>query len=309
VLVAGQATIPNGGIQMAVARFTAEGALDTTFSTNGRLLINFPGNTEVATGIELLAGGKILIVGHAINGATSTFALARLTSSGALDPSFDGDGKMLVVFPGTSYSQASDVAVMGPVETTLPGWYAVVGTAHDTSVEQDRMAVAFFKPDGTLEPTFSGDGMRLVGFSSALAHTGMSVSFDLSSRIVLGGSAVINGKSRLALARMSTTGTLDSTFSADGRSTFEVPDMQGAAIFETVIGNSLITAVGVAIDPSIGNYTVVARFNADGTPAGSFANGAGYLVHDEPFALYDQAVAVTRNGSDKLTVVGWIANP
>jgi uncharacterized delta-60 repeat protein len=68
------------GSDFAVARYNSDGTLDSSFDTDGKLTLNM-GGTDQVNAIAIQPDGKILLVGN----SGSSLAIARLTSSGALD--------------------------------------------------------------------------------------------------------------------------------------------------------------------------------------------------------------------------------
>lgn len=91
----------NGGAlifgDFCVIRYKADGTLDISFGTGGKLAIDF-GESEGASDIALQADGKIVLAGGSGKLAgnillSSSFALVRLNAAGSPDASFDGDGK------------------------------------------------------------------------------------------------------------------------------------------------------------------------------------------------------------------------
>jgi len=50
--------------------------------------------------VAIQPDGKIVVAGHARNGRTTDFALARYNPNGSLDTTFDADGKVLTHFNG-----------------------------------------------------------------------------------------------------------------------------------------------------------------------------------------------------------------
>jgi uncharacterized delta-60 repeat protein len=113
VVVAGFA-IGSGsnGDDMAVLRLTGSGAYDDTFGSAGRQMIGFdldtgqfPVNDDRAYSIDVAPDDGLLIAGMAHNvdarGGFDELALARLQSSGALDPSFNSTGKRAFDLGGT----------------------------------------------------------------------------------------------------------------------------------------------------------------------------------------------------------------
>lgn len=110
----------------AIARLTAGGALDPTFSGDGMLTL--PRTTDPLDSESSYAGSavlepdrKILVVGQAGDAARGgVFALARLRNDGTLDPGFPGGGYTRApLFTGKSYEVSKNVvALLGRVVAT-----------------------------------------------------------------------------------------------------------------------------------------------------------------------------------------------
>jgi uncharacterized delta-60 repeat protein len=100
IVAAGFAISQNGGVQnFAIARYTSGGALDTSFGTDGMTQIDFGNCCQSAYKALLQPNGKIVTVGFAdTESADSDFLLARLTTDGALDPTFGAGGKVRTSF-------------------------------------------------------------------------------------------------------------------------------------------------------------------------------------------------------------------
>ena len=96
ILLAGSAIDPNTGLgDMAVARLTAQGNLDTTFGSGGSALVNVGGTNDTATSLVVQAGDKPVLAGLAVTtGNQWSAAIVRLTASGALDSTFNGSGTL-----------------------------------------------------------------------------------------------------------------------------------------------------------------------------------------------------------------------
>ena len=117
---------PNGRIVVAgggaaaqsfcVARLRSNGALDTTFSTDGKRAIDFGGDDESASGAALQPDGRIVLAGH----SDLRVAVVRLKPNGALDTTFSGDGKTL--FSWGALSRASAVLVLPNGKLLLAGF-------------------------------------------------------------------------------------------------------------------------------------------------------------------------------------------
>ncbi|MBK8287118.1 MAG: hypothetical protein IPK97_20890 [Ahniella sp.] len=85
-----------------VARFDANGLIDTSYGVDGYALFDFGDLHMLSNPQELLADGAVDAEGRAywcgnvrsdFNIALSVLALARLTPAGMLDPAYSGDGR------------------------------------------------------------------------------------------------------------------------------------------------------------------------------------------------------------------------
>jgi uncharacterized delta-60 repeat protein len=109
-LVAGgsASSFENGGNNFALARYNANGSLDTSFGDGGRRTTGFPGGQATLTALILQPNGKLVAAGWALTDpdvGAADFALARYDSSGNLDPAFGTGGKVL-----TDFANPFDVA-------------------------------------------------------------------------------------------------------------------------------------------------------------------------------------------------------
>jgi uncharacterized delta-60 repeat protein len=100
IVAAGFAISQNGGVQnFAVARYTSNGVLDTSFGTGGITQIDFGSCCQSANKVLLQPNGEIITIGYAnTESSDSDFLLARLTSDGSLDPTFGAAGKVRTSF-------------------------------------------------------------------------------------------------------------------------------------------------------------------------------------------------------------------
>src|SRR5262249_4188594 len=102
IVLAGYTQVSGNNFDMAVARLTPSGNLDTSFSFAGKPTIAFnrfgPQDDE-ATDVAIDSSGRIVLGGFAqFSGNDYDFAVARLNASGTLDTSFSGTGKRMIAF-------------------------------------------------------------------------------------------------------------------------------------------------------------------------------------------------------------------
>src|SRR5918999_1292608 len=84
IVVTGGAVV-SGGEDFALARYNTDGALDTTFSGDGRVNTDFGSANEQARGVAIQGDGKIVVAGFAFVSGANDFALARYQSQGTAD--------------------------------------------------------------------------------------------------------------------------------------------------------------------------------------------------------------------------------
>jgi uncharacterized delta-60 repeat protein len=183
-----------------VARFNADGSLDPSFAGNGRVRNDF-GGAEDALDVALQPDGKIVVVGGpGIYGAP--WAVARYDPTGNLDPSFDGDGKVVTDFGGEAQG-AWGVALQPDGKIVVAGWRGEQGGPANRGI-----AVARYLPNGSLDPSFSGDGRSVEQLANS--DTGRGVVLQPNGKIVVAGQT--GGDPDFMLTRFLPDGRVDPSF-------------------------------------------------------------------------------------------------
>ena len=128
-------------MDFAVLRFNANGKLDPTFGTAGRVTTDFAQKFDAVDDLRVLANGKIVVAGQideshpgAGDGAVG---LARYTSAGRLDSTFGVAGRVRTRFPGSvgATVEAMEIqgdgriVVVGPVFPAFPAIGVAFGVA------------------------------------------------------------------------------------------------------------------------------------------------------------------------------------
>ena len=109
--------------QMIVGKLNPNGALDTTFGTNGITVTDVDSNSEdTAYSLVVQPDGKIIISGRTYTAGTYYFAVLRYTAAGVLDTTFSNDGKVLTAF-GTSWGMAYSSVLQSDGKLLVAGQY------------------------------------------------------------------------------------------------------------------------------------------------------------------------------------------
>src|SRR5262245_10342522 len=93
IVAAGGARLGPGNPVWGLARYDADGSLDTSFDGDGKVLTDFTRGDDDAYSVAVQPDGRIVAAGQA--GSFNTrFALARYHPDGSLDTDFGGDGRI-----------------------------------------------------------------------------------------------------------------------------------------------------------------------------------------------------------------------
>ncbi|MBS1793428.1 MAG: VCBS repeat-containing protein [Acidobacteria bacterium] len=204
-----------------LVRLLGTGALDTNFDTDGIVTTDFNGSDDVANAITIQPDGRSVVCGAAGQSATERdFGCARYNTNGALNLSFDTDGKATASVSTGTNDQAYDIAVQPDGKLVVAGAAAPVGGLD--------AAVVRFNSDGSLDTSFDTDGKVSADINVGSADIGRAVALQADGRIVVGGSAS-SGIVRAALLRFNPH-VVNTPFDFDG------DDKTDVGIFRPSVG-------------------------------------------------------------------------
>jgi uncharacterized delta-60 repeat protein len=184
----------------ALARYNADGTLDSSFGSRGRVETKVGDWDTEARGLVVQPDGKLVVVGNALVGGDSGFALVRYTADGDVDPTFGRDGQ---AFDSAGYVSALALQRDGKLVT------AGVGMGR-----HPNFSIARFLDDGTRDLTFGRNRKRLTDFGATARAYAVAVRPD--GEIVAAGT--FKGHD-FALACYTRTGELDGRFGRGGKVT------------------------------------------------------------------------------------------
>ena len=144
---------------MVVARYEANGTPDNTFDTDG--FATFGKAYFKATAVLLQPDDKIIVVGLQSVAFVHTLIIARITSAGALDTTWNGTGLVEVPLNDALLNEVYAPAVRNADGTVLVG----VATAAATGSHLD-MIVSRYTTAGVLDGTFGTGGKLTLALSS-----------------------------------------------------------------------------------------------------------------------------------------------
>jgi uncharacterized delta-60 repeat protein len=115
-----------------LARYTPEGAPDTSFGAAGTVFGAFGSASEISA-LAIEPDGRIVVAGNMLQQQLGSFAVARFHERGSLDPDFGGDGWVVTEFGWESFAFA--------VALYPDGKIVAAGTVRDVN-GNSRFAVA-----------------------------------------------------------------------------------------------------------------------------------------------------------------------
>lgn len=305
LIVAGY--VGGGAADFGVARYNSDGSLDTQFGLGGRLLIDIADGYDVANHVALQADGKILLAGMATVGeipgvstaSGSRMAVVRLNPNGTLDPTFDGDGK-LVIPRVKPYLGAEAIRIVALAD----GRILVGGTAQ---ANNDRdLVVLRLSAAGVVDDQFGVNGLAAVDFGADDDFlTGLAVQAD--GKVLLAGSSSANGPTQdSVLARFDSRGNLDASFDVDGKQRLHLADRSlfGGGLAVQPDGK-IVVATGATGTTSDSSGLIVSRYTGNGALDTSFG-GTGWLRPALVASVRPSNVAVRSDG--RIVVTGLTQN-
>lgn len=253
----------------AVARYLPNGELDPSFGYDGTYYdINSnsaPNSPNPVKDIEIQTDNKIVVLTSADLEGVKNFAILRLNSNGILDTSLNI----------ADYFNTGDI----PVALSIQPDGKFVMTGYNST--NASIFVLRYNSNGTLDNSFNTTGFRLFTITNALFTVIKDLQLQTDGKILFCGSYYLNGNSLLAIFRLNSNGTFDSTFSGNGLQSVMV-DVNNNTLGKIAIqSDGKILQMDTFYDQTDGNEDMlVIRYNVDGELDSTFNDGSAGLQLD-----------------------------
>jgi uncharacterized delta-60 repeat protein len=243
------------------------------------------------TGVATQSGGRIVITTSTCDGSGScALATARLTSAGALDPSFGSGGFVVTPTGGKGWARAAAVdsddriVVLGKNETALGS----------------ELVLVRYTANGVLDATFGAQGVVRLADAD-----GRDLVLQPDHSIVTTGARWVRAQWRYVslLLRVRQDGSLDPTFGASGVVQHTSGD-SSMGIALAVQGDGRLVVVSETHVAGLYGFHVD-RLLTDGTPDLGFGDGG--TVHTSIGGIHDFSYAVALQPDGKIVVGGNVA--
>lgn len=271
---------------LALVRYNLNGSPDTSFDGDGVVTTPVSDVDSNSAALTVQNGGKGVKITVSVAGkmgSRDVFGVARYSSGGALDTSFDIDGKMTLQISG---SGAVPAAIAVQSDSKLGDKIFVAGTRYPDGADSDFIVFQF-----------NADGSNILSFGSNISDapaTAKGVAVQGDGKIVVAGTS----SGQAALIRCHPDGSLDSTFDGDGKVTAAIAN-EGAINAVARQDDGRIVLAGISFgSPS---QVAVLRFNPDGSLDTTFdGDGRAFAA----IGAFDFANAVAIQPDGKIVAVG-----
>jgi uncharacterized delta-60 repeat protein len=270
---------------VAVIRYLVDGTRDPDFAGDGLFTMDVGGGQDFAYDVAIDASGRIVVAGTTYRGGDADVLVMRLTTAGTPDPSFNGDGVATAALSALG-DRARAIVVQPDGRIVVAGETGASGGGGD-------LFVARYTDTGDLDRSFSGDGVATMDVLGG-ADAARDLAMQPNGAFVVTGSANEGSRDLIVVARFTSAGIADPTFSGDGRRTISLGPVANVGRGVALTPAGRIVVVG-SRDTGSAATMVVAElrrggpladdFSGDGKTTVSFSLGpevgSGVLVQDD----------------------------
>ena len=255
IVAAGRVTDATGGKDFGIARYLSDGTIDTAFGGTGQVTLDFSLGLDEVRAVAIQTDGRMVVAGTTTSGTVSRVALARFLTDGTADTSFGGGGKVSVAL-GAAGDTGRGVAIQSDGKILVSGT-TVVGA-------NNAFLLARYNADGSPDTTFNlGASFRSFALGNG-NDQGTGMSLLRTGATVVSGSARFGpvNHTRFAVAKFTSTGTVDTTFGLSGFNAVNFGSNPGTgADTQIVASNDIANAIATLSDGSL----ILAGTSNDGT--------------------------------------------
>lgn len=312
------------GYDFALARYNADGSLDTSFGNNGVVETDVA-DADILSSVLILPpgdpnAGKILVGGTSGDAPPLTFALARYCADGQLDDGVNcgtsafGNAGIATTDFGGDESRIQGLALQADGKIVAAGFSNGEGTFD--------FAMARYNPDGSLDASFNPSGSLpgtvvtdFAGDDDQANAVAIYPAGDPNAGKILAAGFATDGEEDLAFARYCPDGSLDT--GGCGGSEFA----SGGTLSLDPAGDELLAALTLQADGKAvgaGNSNngidedfILVRLCGDGSlddgancGAGGFGAG-GFVITEFGDASEEEANAVALQADGKILAAGF----
>ena len=279
-----------------LGRYNINGTIDTSFGTDGFVLIN---NLEIdGTGSKMLLiqpDGKIVVTGSNFGNSGYDFHTYRFHANGSPDITFGNNG-VVITDISNSLDEPTALILQPDNKLLVLGTYSVVFNTR-------LLCAVRYTADGAIDNSFGTSGKALFGSLAAnYSNQLMDVILETNGKIVLGAQHNIQGEQgNFVLAKLNADGAIDTGFGTNGA---RITNFGGNDFLMSIQKiNGKYYAFGSSTENDNQSKIAVARYSISGSLDFSFGTNGKVLLNRSSIAVYD-VIADARLVGDKIVCVG-----
>jgi uncharacterized delta-60 repeat protein len=244
----------------SLVRYTANGALDSSFAQGGILVADYPAQNIDYNQVFMEPDGKLLVPGTNTQGENSQNFISRFTAKGLAD---------------ASYGQHGTAATLGFYNIMQPDG-KMVESGNTTINGTASLLLARYKINGNLDSSFGTNGTTAINFFGE-SEFGAFMALQPDQKIIATGFISNDGTNDLLLARFTANGAVDPSFGNGGAVAAGFELFNNAQSIAVAASGKILVA-GAGFSPSFQLIAYLARFNANGSVDSSFGQNGFLLI-------------------------------
>ena len=264
ILLAGES-----GWGVGIAKFTANGSLDSNFGQGGKVVLSDFSHSEVVKVITS-TDGKIFIASDTNSGSNRDLSIIKLNANGTIDTSFAVQGKASFDFDGRN-DYLSDLLI------TAGGKILLIGSS------SGDFSVLRLNSNGSLDASYGVNGKILTDIGG-INDTANSAALQNDGKLLVAGTS--NGN--FAVVRYSSSGVLDQSF---GNAPVDItPPTIAITSNKTALKYGEFALINFSLSEASADFTISDIYFNGGTLSNFYGSGTTYT------ALYAPSANSTSNG-------------
>ncbi|MBI4648319.1 MAG: T9SS type A sorting domain-containing protein [Bacteroidia bacterium] len=238
IIAAGWTRDTNYLYNFAIARYTLDGSLDSSFGASGKVITTIGNGEDEGNSVDIQLDGKIIVAGN----SSGDFAIVRYNINGSLDNYFGTNGIVITDINGTE-DRCYSVAIQSDGKIVAGG------------TDSSGFAIVRYDTNSTLDNSFGTSGKITTDISNSV-DIGNSIAIQTDNKIVVAGGAYYSlafypsEYDYFEVVRYNSDGTLDSSFGSMGKVISVIGDGGSTCNSVAIQTDGNIVAAGVSYNNS-----------------------------------------------------------
>lgn len=271
-------------------RLNANGILDNTLNVNDSF-----GETDFPVALSIQTDGRLLINGYYYNGSNPSVFIARYNSNGAIDTTFNSNGRRTFTITNTTAVTVTDLLLQTDGKILLSGKYFS---------NADALFIIRLNANGTFDTTFSGDGFQGASIDVNFSSSG-KIALQSDGKIIQMDSFYNNTTDNedMLLVRYTANGDLDNTFfNGSAGFTLAFNSFNDRVGFMSITNNKLFIS-GNAETTVVDNNMAFGRYNLNTFTADTTFGTNGLKQLNVAFPTYEEVIQSVVQSDNKVVVL------